>query len=49
MPFDLKSLKEILFVIEELATKENKILIEDIGLPEYFDYHLHDLYLPTHM
>lgn len=49
MPFDLKSLKESLFVIEELAAKENKILIEDLGLPEYFDHRLHDLYVPTHM
>ena len=49
MPFDLKSLKESLFVIEELATKENKILIGDLGIPKCFDHRLHDLYLPTHM
>lgn len=49
MTFDLKSLKETLLFVEDLAKRENKILIEDLGLPEWFDYRCHDLYLPSHM
>lgn len=49
MPFDLKSFKESLLVVEDFVNRENKILIEDLGLPEWFDYRRHDLYLPSHM
>lgn len=49
MTFTLDSLKDSLLKMDTLIEKENRILIEEMNLPEWFDSRTHYIYLPTHM
>lgn len=49
MTFSLGSLKDSLEKMDTLIQKENRIWIEELKLPEWFDSRLHYVYLPMHM
>lgn len=49
MSFSLDSLKDSLTKMDTIIQKENRIWIEDLGLPENFDSRTHYIYLPMHM
>lgn len=49
MTFSLDSLKGSIAKIDTLTQKENRIWIEELKLPEWFDSRLHYVYLPMHM
>ena len=49
MSFNLESLKDSLLQFEVMQEKENKIWIEELELPEWFDTRMHFVYLPNHM
>lgn len=49
MSFNLNSLKDSLLQFEVVYQKENKIWIEELNLPDWFDTRKHFLYLPSHM
>ena len=49
MTFSLDSLKDSIAKMDTLIQKENKIWIEELKLPAWFDSRLHYVYLPIHM
>lgn len=49
MTFSLESLKDSLHKMDMLVEKENRIWIEDLNLPEWFDSRTCYVYLPGHM
>lgn len=49
MTFSLDCLKDSLLKIDTLIEKENRILIEELNLPEWFDSRSHYIYLPMPM
>lgn len=49
MTLTLDSLKEHMQKFEVIIQKENKIWIDELKLPEWFDTRKHFVYLPRHM
>lgn len=49
MTFTLDSLKDSLLKMDTLIEEENRIWIEELNLPSWFDSHTHYVYLPIHM
>lgn len=49
MTFNLDSLKDSIAKMDTLIQKENRIWIEELKLPEWFDSRLHYVYLSMHM
>lgn len=49
MSFTIDPLKDSLVKLDVITDKENKIWIDELHLPEYFDSRTHYIYLPIHM